>query len=319
MPLVSVIIPAYNASNTIEDCLCSLNKQSDNNFEVIVYDDGSLDDTLIKVESFKRYSNFPLKIFTGDNRGVSYARNFAISKASGDFLAFIDSDDLVESNYIRLFNNANNQELADLYIGEIHSSAVNELTLSGFYKNNALRYVIECLDSSDYLGYLHNKFYRRSVIENNNISFPENLKMSEDLIFNMRFFNFNESCYIYEGSAYVYSDSEGSLSKMKSSFPDIELREKEILNNYIAIESKLVSTDFFPGKEKRILTLKLQLIFSALSDKKVTKDQIIKIIKVIKNISFDKKVFSLMNRNEKIKLLICKLPFFLYFLIYLKK
>lgn len=319
MPLVSVIIPAYNASNTIEDCLCSLNKQSDNNFEVIVYDDGSLDDTLIKVESFKRYSNFPLKIFTGDNRGVSYARNFAISKASGDFLAFIDSDDVVESNYIRLFNNANNLELADLYIGEIHSSAVNELTLSGFYKTNALRYVIECLDSSDYLGYLHNKFYRKSVIVNNNISFPENLKMSEDLIFNMRFFNFNESCYIFEGSAYVYSDSEGSLSKMKSSFPDIELREKEILNNYIAIESKLVSSGFFPGKEKRILTLKLQLIFSALSDKKVTKGQIIKIIKVIKNLSFDKKVFSLMNRNEKIKLLICKLPFVLYFLIYLKK
>lgn len=94
MPKISVIIPAYNASKNITETIESVLAQTFTDFEVIVADDGSLDNTVDVVLSLTERDD-RVKIYrTEKNQGVSKARNFAISNATGEWIAFLDSDDL---------------------------------------------------------------------------------------------------------------------------------------------------------------------------------------------------------------------------------
>jgi len=89
-PIVSVIIPTYNRAWVIKDAVDSVLKQDSNNFELIVVDDGSTDTTSEILSAYKE----DIRVFTQDNKGVSAARNLGVSKAKGEFIAFLDSDDL---------------------------------------------------------------------------------------------------------------------------------------------------------------------------------------------------------------------------------
>jgi glycosyltransferase involved in cell wall biosynthesis len=91
MPLVSVVIPAYNAEHTILKTIQSVQKQTFSNFELIVINDGSTDRTL---EVLNRIVDTRLKIFSYENGGLPVARNRGIAHATGEFIAFIDADDL---------------------------------------------------------------------------------------------------------------------------------------------------------------------------------------------------------------------------------
>jgi len=90
-PLVSVIVPAYNAERTILETITSVQQQTFSDFEVIVIDDGSSDRTL---ELLNSVTDERLKIFSYKNCGVCVARNRGISHATGEFIAFLDADDL---------------------------------------------------------------------------------------------------------------------------------------------------------------------------------------------------------------------------------
>jgi len=91
MPTVSVIIPAYNAEKTILETIESLQKQTFTDFEIIVINDGSTDST---VELLSKISDLRLKVYTFPNGGLPVARNRGIEKATGEFITFIDADDL---------------------------------------------------------------------------------------------------------------------------------------------------------------------------------------------------------------------------------
>ena len=91
MPYFSIIIPLYNKANEVSKTLESVFSQTFTDFEVIVVNDGSTDDSLAKVEAFE---DARIHIFTTGNKGVSHARNFGIKKATADLIAFLDADDL---------------------------------------------------------------------------------------------------------------------------------------------------------------------------------------------------------------------------------
>jgi glycosyltransferase involved in cell wall biosynthesis len=91
----SIVIPVYNATDIIRNTLDSIRNQSYENYEVLVTNDGSTDDTEKILEKYKReYSQFPLYYVTQKNTGVSSARNNSISRATGDYVAFLDQDDV---------------------------------------------------------------------------------------------------------------------------------------------------------------------------------------------------------------------------------
>lgn len=90
-PLVSVIIPTFNRSSVIQRSVQSVLSQSYSNLELIIVDDGSTDDTLNLLSSFEEDKR--VRVFSQNNHGVSQARNFAIKKAKGEYISFLDSDD----------------------------------------------------------------------------------------------------------------------------------------------------------------------------------------------------------------------------------
>lgn len=103
-PLITVIIPVYNCENYIKKCLDSLIKQTYQNIEVIVIDDGSFDNSLQTCLSYS-LKDTRVKVYSKKNGGPGSARNYGLNKANGDFIAFIDSDDYVEDNYLEYLYN----------------------------------------------------------------------------------------------------------------------------------------------------------------------------------------------------------------------
>ncbi len=98
---ISVIIPTYNEEDVILDCLNSLSKQSLQNFEVIVVDDGSTDKTL-QVLSELKINNYKLKILKQEHKGAGSGRNLGAKHAKGDILVFVDSDMTFDKNFLKM-------------------------------------------------------------------------------------------------------------------------------------------------------------------------------------------------------------------------
>lgn len=93
-PLVSVIIPVYNAENSILACLNSVTNQNFSNYEIIIINDGSRDDSSqLILEFIESHKSHTIVYFSQENKGASAARNSGLKKAKGEFIAFIDSDD----------------------------------------------------------------------------------------------------------------------------------------------------------------------------------------------------------------------------------
>ncbi len=100
--LISVIVPAYNVENYIRRCLDSLVSQTYENLEIIVVNDGSTDRTGEIIEEYTERYPDKVMLYTRENQGQAEARNFGISKASGDYIGFVDSDDFVSTKMYEL-------------------------------------------------------------------------------------------------------------------------------------------------------------------------------------------------------------------------
>lgn len=103
MSKVTIIIPVYNSEKYIGKCLDSILNQTYTNFEILVVNDGSKDNSQKVIEEYQ--NKYPDKIIAinQENKGVSKTRNESIKKASGDYIMFIDNDDFLESDYIETF------------------------------------------------------------------------------------------------------------------------------------------------------------------------------------------------------------------------
>jgi len=174
-PKVSVIVPVYNVSLYIEKCLDSLFNQTYNNLEIIIVDDCSTDDSAKKVKSLiKNKSN--VKFYQNKtNSGLSYTRNFAFSKTSGEYISYIDSDDYVPNNYYEELVNKAIKENASVVICDINLVDTDKGTSRREYcgGNTNYEFVSKSLAAS-----ACNKLFERKNIENN--KFSEG-KINEDI------------------------------------------------------------------------------------------------------------------------------------------
>lgn len=98
MPQISVIIPLFNKEDFIENTLESVKAQTFSDFEIVIVNDGSTDNSVKIVENF---TDNRIKIFHTENKGVSSARNFGIEKASGKYIAFLDADDIWKNDFLQ--------------------------------------------------------------------------------------------------------------------------------------------------------------------------------------------------------------------------
>lgn len=146
---VSVIIPCYNNSNTILETLKSIKNQTYKNLEIIVVDDGSTDNTKVLLENQTSYKN--LSYFYKTNEGPSFTRNFGVHKAIGEYIFFIDADDLINEKYIEkcVAILDNNQKIEIVYARASYFEAkkgewkLNAFNITDFLRQNCIH--ISCL------------------------------------------------------------------------------------------------------------------------------------------------------------------------------
>lgn len=233
----SVIIPAYQAENTIKICLTSLLKNTRLDFEVIVVNDGSTDET---GKIISEMSDNRLKLITlTKNNGVSQARNYGIEIANGEYLTFVDSDDYVPEDYFEILDNAvkDNVDIAIFNYNIVKNQ--NEVCLkeTNYRKNILLEpkevYATMCIECSEGPW---NKIYKKKIIIDNKVDFQPNIKMWEDMLFFAKVARFSKIIKAYEEDIYYckYSYS-GLTSQTPNKYVNDFIIMNETMINYLKI------------------------------------------------------------------------------------
>ncbi|SHK08138.1 glycosyltransferase family 2 protein [Epilithonimonas mollis] len=213
-PLISLIIPCYNAERSLEKCLDSVTQQSYSHLEIIIVDDGSTDNSSKIYVEFQRRDE-RIKIFHQNNSGVSKARNRGVKAATGDYICFVDSDDWVEPDYCAELYRLLLDENADISI--IEASYEDEKGNVVFYKPISEEKVFDgkqalaiLLEDDVIQSHPWGKLYRSSFFKN--VNFPENLKCFEDYSTLFRVFDKAMKVVRSNKKLYHYIQHEGSLS-----------------------------------------------------------------------------------------------------------
>jgi len=189
----SVIIPAYNAASTIERTLKSLFSQSARDFEIIVVNDGSSDDTLDICKKMQKRSPVAMEVYHQSNMGGPSARNRGITLARGEYIIFLDADDLAEKDYVlRLMQAIESKPSID-----IACCSYDLLYEDGSFKPRLITNKTKILRGRDALLLLLTEklevwsgsaIYRRSMLIGFKIYFDESISMGEDIEFRWRAF-----------------------------------------------------------------------------------------------------------------------------------
>ncbi|WP_289054499.1 glycosyltransferase family 2 protein [Carboxylicivirga marina] len=208
---VSVILPVYNVERYIAKCIESILNQSYTNFELLIINDGSPDESISVVK--QKFNDKRIKIFDKENGGLSDARNYGLKRASGELIYFIDSDDWIEPELLKecidVFNN-NKLELVvfgyfqdnEDKIGNVLSSIKHIPTFELLRKdddNNELS-----SETLGLLGYAWNKVYRRSFLLSNQLEFEKGTSLVEDVLFNSQVFLRSEKIVFIRSAFYHY-------------------------------------------------------------------------------------------------------------------
>ena len=184
--MVSIIVPVYNAQDSLERCLMSIIRQRYPQWELVLVDDGSQDDSL---EICKRYSNMDsrIQVIHTDNCGVSSARNTGMENAQGEYIVFVDSDDMIHPDF--LSECLSNKE--DLTVTNyIKPSKIDSL----HYKEDHPELIFQQSGVRTVWG----KVFVRKIIEDHHIRFDTNIRYGEDTIFVLQY------CLHIKTIAYVF-------------------------------------------------------------------------------------------------------------------
>ena len=206
--MVSIIVPIYNAGAYLRECLESIARQSHHNFEVLCVDDGSTDDSgLICMEFTGRDSRF--RYFRQINAGVSAARNKGLEMAKGEWITFVDADDIVHADYLRTLFDIN---VAD---GMSICGWTYDTSSLGHPEKNTRRF-----DSHDFINRkiyglerkiaISTMLFNNNIIKENRIRFNEGCTMGEDTEFYMKYMAHISAIVKTDYVGYYYRDNPQS-------------------------------------------------------------------------------------------------------------
>ena len=221
---ISVIVPVYNNERFVLDALNSVDSQGIDDLELIIVNDGSSDRSEEVISEFVREHPYAIKI-TQENKGVSAARNAALDIASGEFVGFLDSDDVYRPSALQDMLFVAEQNKADLVIGESRSVGTFEDSVLRQARNLSKRTYISKDDKDLVYNFsVCNKLFRRDLIEKHHIRFQP-VKHAEDGLF---LFTYIDHCgiisgcprYMYEYRKRVVLDSQSALKSLNISMLD---------------------------------------------------------------------------------------------------
>lgn len=292
---ISFIIPLYNCENYIGRCLNSIIKIKYNNYEVVVVNDGSTDESEKIVERYcERYQN--IRLYTKQNEGLSVTRNFGVNKAEGDYLFFIDADDMIlekevdkiielckenkydviAGTYLFLYEN-NNQKGAPFIMKKNHScSDLKYLLTLSQYTAEAVKYIV-----------------KKDFFVNNNLFFKEHIFHEDELYMPKLLTTVNENklCIFYE-PFYLYRKHENTITtsiNIKKQFDMIYISKEiykmidkvndQIKKNFLKSRANLIFISccsglyLFKTRDKQSLIQELKYLLGLFKNNKTTRKE----------------------------------------------
>jgi len=256
-PLVSIIIPVYNAEKYLEECLNSIMGQTYSNLEILLIDDGSKDRSGEKCDQYAKKDN-RIKVYHKSNSGVSKTRNYGLDHCTGEWIAFVDSDDYIEKDYIEHFLRQN-----------VNSFNVGGYNLFGWNVSGIKRHVgkkeryynlnndiskIDVTPSSIEINIIYHicsKLYNNKILQANHIRFPENMILAEDCCFNIEYLRYcpNVAMIPYSGYYYRRSHQEPvykmNLRQYQTHCTILEKCFKDLSSTYKGYEFTNISTSLY--------------------------------------------------------------------------
>lgn len=219
---LSIIIPVYNVECFLNQCVESVMSQSYSDWELLLIDDGSLDNSGIICDEYAKKDG-RIRVFHRKNSGVSAARNLGINKAKGEWVSFIDADDFIGESY---FKGLLHPISEGINVDFIHGGCMN-------YENGhatTINQQYELFVGTDkvrlfslFRGLVVSKLFKTDILKANKLLFDEKMKVAEDMAFTMDYLLFVKSyAFVPETSYYYRRDNMGSAShgKMSKSFEE---------------------------------------------------------------------------------------------------
>ena len=222
--MISIVIPAYNIGAYLNLCLNSIIAQTYKDYEVIIVDDGSTDDTLNIANRYCNNDN-RISVIHIENHGVSYARNIGINKAKGDYITFIDGDDWLEEKYLEiLYNNIINNHADVSVCSYFYSYDDREtrflITESDTELIDNLTSLCQMADPHKmWVGWAWGKLYSIKIIKNYNIKYDESISICEDSLFNVMYLNHAKKIVKSNVPLYHYRIRQQSATRLANENP----------------------------------------------------------------------------------------------------
>lgn len=240
---ISVIVPVYNMVEHLDKAVNTLLKQTYNNYEIILVDDGSTDGSDALCDYFaNRYKK--IKVIHKKNGGLSSARNRGIEESSGQYIIFPDPDDWVDKRYLQSLIELKIKYDSDLeicghYVVDCKNVVVHNSNGKEIYYQKE-KAILSLVKSHQYCGFAWNKLYHMDIIKKNNLRFDEELGMAQDLHFAFRYILLcNKVSYNPEPYYYYYQHEKGvtnikhplssrKISGLKTYEKILEIAKKEM-------------------------------------------------------------------------------------------
>ena len=301
--MVSIIVPVYNAQKWIPHCIESILAQTYTDFELILVDDGSQDNSGAICDEYAQ-KDTRVRVFHEKNGGVSSARNVGLSVACGEYIYFVDSDDYIAPNLLEV-------AVAEMQKGTecvcFNYSTVSETNIKKT-ENQMVGYIdlrkAEDKEQFIYALLMHhmgwevwNKLFLKDIIEHNNLRFESRVDYAEDQLFCVCYFMCISSAISITDNLYFYVKHEGSIMSESSALNNVAIVSKssQILYEFCkpqkdkewAVEKFALITYLIVANELRKLTINLGMnrihIRSEIMDKVSNMDFLMEQFKQLRN------------------------------------
>lgn len=221
--LISIVVPVYCAEKDLEATLDRIQKQTYSCFELLLVDDGSTDGSGAICDRYGAEDS-RIQVFHNENKGASAARNFGISKAAGEYLVFVDADDLLEPDFLETMLGAFTEPEIDLALCGFDRFYHNDLNdkveyplgnkeRSQLQSNRELCQLFTVPKTSLSGVSVWAKMYKLSIIQEHHIRFPEHISYEEDCCFNLQYYRHARKAVTFRKIMYHYRQQMESLSK----------------------------------------------------------------------------------------------------------
>ncbi len=216
MAKVSIIVPVYNAQDTIHRCVDSILNQEYSDFELILVNDGSKDLSGSICDEYAT-RDARVTVIHKENTGVSDTRNVGIEAAEGEYLQFVDADDWITADATKLMVREATGRNCELVITDFYRVVGKRASHKGSIKEEGEMTRAELAEhmkdnpADFYYGVLWNKLFRKDIIIRHRIRMDENVSWCEDFLFNLEYLLHVNKVYILTVPVYYYLKTEGSL------------------------------------------------------------------------------------------------------------